>query len=165
MTVGEDEIKRRAGRFKSVLKASGIRMTPQRAVIFGEFARRDDHPDAESIFKRVRRRLPSISLDTVYRTLWLFEDLGLIATLEPLRGGARFDANMESHHHFVCSRCGATSDFTASSYENLPVPDAVRRFGRVERTLVELRGVCRNCLENPKRRRLGAHHHRKDRSR
>jgi Fur family peroxide stress response transcriptional regulator len=162
MKITEDEIRRRVGRFKSVLKAAGIKMTPQRAEIFREVARTDDHPDAETIFRGVRRRFPSISLDTVYRTLWLLDDLGMVATLGAAQGRTRFDANTDSHHHFVCSRCGATRDFIESSYGSLEIPDSARGFGQVERVHVELRGICLACLKKPKTKRLGAFHHGKE---
>ena len=162
MKVTEDKIRRRVERFKLALKTAGVRMTPQRAEIFHEAAQTDDHPDAETIFKRVRGRLPSVSLDTVYRTLWLLNDLEMVSILGPARDRARYDANMDSHHHFVCSRCGAMSDFCDPSYDDLKIPDSVQEFGRVERTHVELRGICLACLENPKKQRFGVKNIRKE---
>ena len=102
MKASKQEIERRMARFEQVCRNAGIRLTHQRMEIFREVARTGDHPDAESVYQGVRDRMPTISLDTVYRTLWLLNDLGLITTLGPPRGGTRFDANLTAHHHFVC---------------------------------------------------------------
>ena len=135
----------RLGRFKAAARASGVKLTHQRLEIFREVASSLDHPDAESVFRAVRRRLPTLSLDTVYRTLWMLNDLGLITTLGPRRERVRFDANLDHHHHYVCTRCGLTRDFTSSGLGALRVPVAVRELGRVITTQVEVRGICSRC--------------------
>jgi len=132
-------------RFKEGLARSGIKITHQRLGIFREIAESGDHPDAERIYKGVRERVSTVSLDTVYRTLWLLLDLGLITTLGPSRGRARFDANMRSHHHFVCSGCGMTRDFYSAEFDQLKIPDSVKELGRVEKTQVDIRGICLQC--------------------
>jgi Fur family peroxide stress response transcriptional regulator len=113
--------------------------------VFHEVAETADHPDAETVWKGVRKRLPTVSLDTVYRTLWLLRDLGLITALGPPWGRARFDANMRQHHHFVCTRCGATRDFYNHEFDELKAPDEVKAIGNVDATRVELRGLCTRC--------------------
>jgi Fur family transcriptional regulator, peroxide stress response regulator len=60
---------------------SGVRLTDQRLEIFREVAASLDHPDAEAVFRAVQPRVPTVSLDTVYRTLWLLTDLGIVTTL------------------------------------------------------------------------------------
>ena len=104
MKVEPAEVERRVDRFKSESRAAGVKLTHQRLEIFREVAASLDHPDADAIFREVRRRVPTVSLDTVYRTLWLLDDLGLIRTLGPRRESVRFDANLEHHHHYVCVR-------------------------------------------------------------
>jgi len=116
--------------------------------IFRELAQSTDHPGAETVCKAVRKRLPTVSLDTVYRTLWLLRDLGLIAALGPPWGSARFDANMRLHHHFVCTRCGATRDFYDHEFDELKAPDEVKAIGNVEATHVALRGLCIRCSKH-----------------
>ncbi|MGB9619381.1 MAG: Fur family transcriptional regulator, partial [Armatimonadota bacterium] len=106
MPISEEELKRRVDHCHKVLKQAGVRTTHQRLVIFEEVARSSRHPDADAVYRAVRRRIPTISLDTVYRTLWLFKDLGLVATLGPSRERTRFDGNVRRHHHFICNRCG-----------------------------------------------------------
>ena len=150
MALAPAEIQHRMTRFKEALQRAGVKLTHQRLEIFSEVARTGEHPDAETVFRGVRDRLPTVSLDTVYRTLWLLIDLGVLTTLGPPRARVRFDANMRSHHHFVCTRCGRARDFYSPAFDALQVPAAVKAWGRVERTLVEIRGLCARCVKKGK---------------
>jgi Fur family peroxide stress response transcriptional regulator len=132
-------------RFEQVCREAGVRLTHQRLEIFREVAQTGDHPDAETVHRRVRERMPTVSQDTVYRTLWLLNDHGLITTLGPSRERTRFDANLRRHHHFVCTRCGLTQDFYSEELDDLKLPSTAKALGRIEATLVEVRGVCRGC--------------------
>ena len=145
MKIGKREIEQRMERFEEVCRNSGMKLTHQRMEIFREVAQTGDHPDAEKVYQGVRKRMPTISLDTVYRTLWLLKDLGLITTLGPPRERTRFDANLSHHHHFVCIQCGLTRDFYSDEFDELRLPDSVKAFGRVETTQVEVKGVCLKC--------------------
>ena len=141
----EREVEQRLERFERVCRDAGVRLTHQRLEIFREVARTGDHPDAETVYKRVRERMPTVSLDTVYRTLWMLNDHGFVTTLGPSRERTRFDANLTRHHHFVCVRCGSTRDFYCEDLDELELPSSARALGRIETTLVEARGVCREC--------------------
>jgi Fur family transcriptional regulator, peroxide stress response regulator len=145
MKIGPEELEQRLNRCQEGLKKAGVKLTHQRLEIFKEVAKSGDHPDAETIYKGLRKRLPTVSLDTVYRTLWLLLDLGLIDTLGTPHHGVRFDANTRPHHHFVCKKCGMTSDFYCEELDQITIPAAVKKLGRVEKTQVEIRGVCSRC--------------------
>jgi Fur family peroxide stress response transcriptional regulator len=132
-------------RFERVCRDAGVKLTHQRIEIFREVAGTGDHPDAETVLRGVRKRLPTVSLDTVYRALWLLMDLGLVRTLGPSRERTRFDANLSRHHHFVCVECGLTRDFTSEAFDGLRPPASVEELGRVVETHVEVRGVCHGC--------------------
>lgn len=140
-----DEIQRRLTHLTEGLKRSGVKLTHQRLEVCRDIASAADHPDAESVFRGVRERVPTISLDTVYRTLWTLRDLGLIDTLGVPRERTRFDPNTDQHHHFVCTRCGEARDFYSDELDRLRVPDEVRRLGVVQKTQVEVRGICLRC--------------------
>jgi Fur family peroxide stress response transcriptional regulator len=139
------EIERRMMHFEQVCRSASVKLTHQRMEIFRQVAQSNDHPDAETVCRGVRKRVPTVSLDTVYRALWLLSDLGLITTLGPPRERARFDANLRRHHHFVCRRCGLTQDFYSNAFHALKLPRSVKTIGSVETTHVEARGVCRKC--------------------
>jgi len=133
---------------EEALGRAGLRLTHQRLEIFRELSRAQDHPSAEEIFHRVRERVPTISLDTVYRTLTTLEEHRLIARLDVGAGQARFDSNLEPHHHLVCSKCQRVVDFKWTAFEGADLPELAREWGRVVRKQVVLRGVCRSCLKN-----------------
>ncbi len=145
MRIKKKEIEERMQHFETVCRDQGIKLTHQRIEIFREVAQTGDHPDADLVFQRVRQRIPTVSLDTVYRTLWLLNDLGLVVTLGLTRERTRFDANLESHHHFVCRQCGFTRDFYSEDLDNIVLPDSIGSFGEIEATHVEVRGICREC--------------------
>lgn len=147
MVPARDQLDERIGKFKEGLKRAGVKLTHQRLEIFREVAWAGDHPDAETIFRGVRVRVPTVSLDTVYRTLWLLVDLGLISTLGPPQDRVRFDPNMKPHHHFVCTVCGTTMDFYCEDFDRLKVPEQVSGLGIIRATQVEVKGLCRRCME------------------
>jgi len=136
-------------KFAEVFHHAGVKLTHQRLTILEETMERRDHPSAEMIFRSVRNRLPTVSLDTVYRTLWLLDDLGLVAALAPEQERIRFDTDPSPHHHFVCTRCGDISDFTDPRFDRLQPPEAVESLGKAERVQVEFRGLCASCQKKP----------------
>jgi Fur family peroxide stress response transcriptional regulator len=138
-------IEQRLARFKQAAREAGLKLTHQRLEIFRELAATAEHPTAETIFQSVHARLPTVSLDTVYRTLWMLNDLGLITTLGPRRDSVRFDANVDHHHHYVCIRCGLVRDIESTELDAVRPPRAVSKFGSVVDTHVEIRGICEAC--------------------
>ena len=147
MNTGDFEVGRRLERFTAACKKAGVKLTHQRLEIFREIAGSTKHPDAETVFRGVRVRVPTVSLDTVYRTLWLLDGLGLITTLGPRRESVRFDPNLEHHHHYVCLRCGLAKDFESAELNVLAIPASVKKFGSVLATNVEVRGLCAACVK------------------
>lgn len=145
MALEPQEIERRLAQFKSLAKQAGVKFTHQRLEIFRAVASSEDHPSAEAVYRAVQTTMPTVSLDTVYRTLWLLTDLGLLTTLGPRQDSVRFDANLEPHHHYVCVRCGLVRDFESTALNELPIPDSINRFGQVVSAHVEVRGVCAKC--------------------
>lgn len=131
--------------FREACTGHAVKATLQRVEIYRELKETEGHPDAETIFRRVRKRIPTISLDTVYRTLRLFEKKGLISRVEALDEKARFDANTQRHHHFVCTACGFVGDVYCDAWNDLKPPKGVERIGKVLSVHVELRGFCKKC--------------------
>lgn len=140
---GPDEKTRR---FLAAAADAGIKITRQRLEVFKEVTASRAHPDAETVFRAVRARLPSISLDTVYRTLATLCELKIIGSLGAHHGGARFDGNMERHHHYICTKCGKVEDFTDPRFDRLDLPAHVRGLGTIESAQVEIKGLCSDCL-------------------
>jgi len=145
MAIPKAEIDRRMRRFVDECRGSGLKVTHQRTEIFRELAATAEHPDAETIYTRVRRRIPAISRDTVYRALSALEARGLIRKAEVLLHRARYDANIDQHHHFVCTHCGLVRDVSDKALGGLAIPRSVGTLGRVESAHVQLRGICSDC--------------------
>ena len=95
--------------------------------------------------------MPTVSLDTVYRTLWMLSDMGLISVLGARRDSIRFDANPKQQHHYVCIRCGLTRDFESDELHTLRLPGTVKALGKVLSTHIEARGVCEICARKSDR--------------
>jgi len=142
----ESKVERRLDRLKAVARDAGVKLTHQRLEIFRELAASEEHPSADAIFRAVQQRMPTVSVDTVYRTLWMLHDLGLVTTLGPLCDGLRFDANIDQHHHYLCVRCGFVSDFESADLNTLRIPATVQELGSIADAHVEVRGVCAQCL-------------------
>jgi Fur family ferric uptake transcriptional regulator len=110
------------------LRRVGQRATPQRLVILGALEP-GEHLSADDVFARVEPFLPAVNRSTVYRTLELFRDLGLVSMTD-LGGGARqFELIAEEpHHHLICHRCGAILDLDDDLID--PLREGIRaRYG------------------------------------
>jgi Fe2+ or Zn2+ uptake regulation protein len=130
---------------ETALRAGGHRMTSQRLVlhrVLGELGR---HASAEEIARASAERLPGLSLPTVYATLELFEDLGLVHRVDAGGPAALFDPRVEPHAHFACRRCGAVADLDVA-LDATAVEDAARATGAEPAQVdVVVRGVCAAC--------------------
>jgi len=148
-------VERRLEQLKAVARKAGVKLTHQRLEIFRELAATEEHPDADTIFRAVQHRMPTVSVDTIYRTLWMLHALGLVTTVGPERGGIRFDANLDQHHHYVCVRCGLVRDFESADLNALRVPDTVKALGSIAAAHVEVRGICARCQKSRGRTSAG----------
>ncbi len=147
-------MERRVAEFIDACRRQGVKATHQRTEILRELVATQEHPDAETIYDRVRQRIPAISLDTVYRTLRLLEDMGVIARVGSMHYRTRFDANADPHHHFVCRECGTIIDFYSDVLGRFSVPREVAELGDVDSVYLELRGHCRMCQSGAKNRKM-----------
>ncbi len=108
-----------------------------------------DHPTADQILARVRRRLPRVSLGTVYRNLEKLRDQGRVQIVRLGDGVARYDAMVEGHDHFVCEVCGVVIDLDQPTR---PDVGRLRRAGLVVRShSTAFHGLCRECAAKPSR--------------
>ena len=126
---------------------NGLKITPQRKLIFDELSKAKDHPTADAIYKRVRKTLSNISFDTVYRTLLSFTETGIVNLVQGTGEPKRFEPNLHQHHHFRCIKCYTIYDFENDAYNNIPVPEAVQRQGVAINKRIVLEGICSKCKE------------------
>ncbi|BCV21667.1 Fur family transcriptional regulator [Moorella sp. Hama-1] len=93
-------------------RKSDRRLTPQRQAVLQAFLELSrEHPTAESIYKVARRYCPTVGVATVYRSLDLFVQMGLIQKAPSLNGTARYETQKVPHNHFVCLKCGRIYEF------------------------------------------------------
>jgi Fur family ferric uptake transcriptional regulator len=122
--------------------AKGLRMTEQRRVVARVIALADDHPDVEELYARAAKVDPKISLATVYRTVKLFEEVGLLDKLEFGDGRARYeDAERDHHDHLIDVNTGQVIEFVDPEIEALQERIAARLGYRLIGHRLELLGV------------------------
>ncbi len=98
------------------------------------------------IYNRVGKGIPTVSLGTVWGTLRRLEEEGLVFRLEVLNERARFDANPDYHHHFVCTECGLVRGFCSRHLDDYRASKEMRSRGSIQPKHMELRGTCLKCL-------------------
>jgi Fur family ferric uptake transcriptional regulator len=120
-------------------------MTQQRRVILEELRKVASHPTADQIYEMVRRRLPRVSLGTVYRNLEVLSEQGVIRTLEWGGMPRRFDGNPGTHYHVRCVRCGRAEDVDVRPLSG--IEEAARSVSdyQVIGHRVEVMGICPQC--------------------
>ena len=133
--------------FERACREAGLRLTLQRLEIYRELAAATDHPSAEMLHQRLRQKIPTLSLDTVYRTLATFARHGLINRVETVESQSRFEAKGMRHHHLICSRCRKIIDFQWPAMDATPLPEEITPWGRIDTRNVVVYGICRTCLE------------------
>ena len=132
---------------KRICEDAGIKLTHQRLEIYKELMAATDHPSAEEVHVRLQERMPTVALDTVYRTLATFDELGIARKLHLANKRNLFDTNLVPHHHFICDRCRKVEDVHWPEFDTSALPAEVSGMGRVSSRHLELHGLCRECLE------------------
>jgi Fur family ferric uptake transcriptional regulator len=124
-------------------------MTRQRQIILEELRKVDSHPSADEVYEMVRKRLPRISLGTVYRNLEILSDLGEIQKLELGGDLKRFDRKSNKHYHIRCMNCGRVDDAPIAPLNQ--VEDEL--YGATVYTIIghrlEFEGLCPQCSKAP----------------
>jgi Fur family ferric uptake transcriptional regulator len=122
-------------------------MTRQRRAILECVRQAKSHPSADEIYEAVRRTLPQVSLGTVYRTLTVLSELGLIRQLGLVGQPKRFDGELGSHYHVRCAQCGQVADIPFAP--DPPLNEAAQ--GLTEYVIhdhhLEFTGLCRACRD------------------
>lgn len=126
-----------------------LRMTHQRRLILEEIERDASHPTADRVYRAVRRRLPRISLGTVYRNLETLAEAGAIRKIETAGTQKRFDGNPAEHYHIRCVKCGRVDDVSGVAAP----PDLLKMNAagyKVVGYRFELTGLCPSCRRKTK---------------
>jgi Fur family transcriptional regulator, peroxide stress response regulator len=135
-----------------VCRDAGLKLTQQRLEVYSELAHASDHPSPETLHRRLLPRMPSLSLDTVYRTLATLAQYNLVQKVETFQSQVRYEAMQPSHHHLICRECQAISDFPWSSFDSIKLPKDTDSWGIIERKSAVLTGLCRECRKKSGRK-------------
>lgn len=127
-----------------LFRRRGLKVTPQRELLFELLWDSDHHPSADSLYAEARGRMPTMSLRTVYQTLNDLAAMGELHQLDLGTGAARFDPNVDVHHHLVCTGCGRVRDLYAD-YSAISVPAGAGGGFAVGEAEVVFRGLCEAC--------------------
>jgi Fur family peroxide stress response transcriptional regulator len=138
------ERQREPSTLASACRTARLHLTPQREAIYQALLEAKDHPSPEAIYRRVRGTMPSLSLATVYKTLEALVGLGLASELPATGKKKRYDANMDLHHHLVCTRCNTVADCYDAGLDTLAPPAHLSGF-TVHRVTVQIHGLCETC--------------------
>lgn len=136
-----------ARRYDETIAGRGLRLTPQRREVYEALLSRRDHPTAVEVFMRVKERMPSISLATVYNCLETLTDCGLVKHVNLDRASSRYCPNLQQHGHFFCTSCGAVLDVPLKDPEKLQENWEIPRNSVITHHEVAFRGVCPACAK------------------
>ncbi len=138
-------VSERVQRFPELCKSRGLPVTVQRRVVYEALAKTTSHPTADGVYEMVSPILPGISRTTVYRVLEALTRSRLIQRIPHPASAARYDGNVEHHHHLVCRLCGRVRDVHDVEIENLPRPKRKPSGFRIEAFSVVYTGTCAAC--------------------
>ncbi len=131
--------------FRALCHEHQLAATHQRQVIYEAVMSLPGHPSPEDIYDLARRKVPSISLATVYKNIRTFLDSGMLREVSLHHGSLRVEANHHAHHHLVCVRCKSILDLDEQSLEPLRFRQKLPRGFQVQRISVDVLGVCAAC--------------------
>ena len=135
------------------LSKKGLRMTPQRLMIVSAIENSSDHISAEEIYAIVAEKYPNVNVSTVYRTLDLLEEMGLVTRTDLGGGSVRYHPSEQGHHHhLVCRECGAIIDLDEKTLEGLK-ENLLRQYNFIaDLRHLGLWGYCATCQQKTSRK-------------
>src|SRR6188472_4379824 len=128
-----------------LLRDRGLRATSQRVVMHRLLRDRDRHVSAEELLAEAGEQLPGVSLPTVYSTLELFEQLGVVRRVNGGGGTLLWDTRTDTHHHMICRRCGRIEDMETPLDLERARRSAARTGFEPDRAEVVVSGLCADC--------------------
>ena len=131
--------------FRDLAWKYGLAATHQRQVIYETVVAAPGHYSPEQIHADVRRRVPSVSLATVYKNVRLFVEHGMLREVTPHAPVLRVDGNLEPHHHLVCTRCKTVHDIKGDFIDFKRLSKQLPGGFDLTQPLIEVFGLCRDC--------------------
>jgi|SRR6266404_841620 len=136
--------------FADLSRRAGLPLTHQRQVIYEALITMPGHPSPEEVYAKVRKRIPSISLATVYKNLNRFLKAGMLQEMSVHHGSLRVEVNVHPHHHLVCTSCKKIEDIDSDQIGPLHVRGRLPMGFAVHRFSVDVIGLCARCHNKKK---------------
>jgi len=133
--------------FRELCQENGIAVTHQRQVLYEVMKSMHGHPSPEEVYARVKKKVPAISLATVYKNIHLFVESGVFREVSMHHGSQRVEMNREPHHHMVCSKCKGITDLGEKELGLVMTPTRLPGGFLVERYAVDVIGICAKCQQ------------------
>jgi len=135
------------GLFTKYLKQENYRITPERFVVLNAALAHRGHFDADELFLRIKAAGEKVSRATVYNTLELLRNCGIISRYTFGRKQAHYEKayGTSHHHHLICTRCGEIIEFTSDEIEKIQADVCKRKKFKVESHTFQIFGVCEKC--------------------
>jgi len=124
-----------------------LRMTHQREIILSEIKKCSTHPTADELYERIKKKLPRISLATVYRNLEIMSEAGLIKKLEISGRQKRFDWDLHQHDHIYCMECHRVDNIDLGRKKQIALPTDEHHGYQVSGCRIEFYGICPECAQ------------------
>jgi Fur family peroxide stress response transcriptional regulator len=131
--------------FRELCQENGIAVTHQRQVLYEVMKTMHGHPSPEELYARVKKKVPSISLATVYKNIHLFVESGVFREVSMHHGSLRVEMNDKAHHHMVCLKCKTITDIGEKELGLVSKSDKLPGGFLVERYAVDVIGICAKC--------------------
>jgi Fe2+ or Zn2+ uptake regulation protein len=131
-----------------LLRERGLRATSQRVVMHRLLRDQDRHVSADELLAEAGEQLPGVSLPTVYATLELFEQLGVVRRVNGGGGTLLWDTRTDTHHHMICRRCGRIEDMETPLDLERARRSAARTGFEPDRAEVVVSGLCADCARS-----------------
>lgn len=128
-----------------MLRKKGFKVTPQRLAVYRALAESKEHPSAEMIYSQLKETFPTMSLATIYKTVDMLVELGLVQKLNVGEDSFRYDAWTDDHSHIRCTVCGRVDDLT--EIDSDAILDAANRNSDYQITGQQFYfyGICKDC--------------------
>jgi len=131
-----------------VLKSKGFNITHQRLLVYKALVNSKEHPSTEDVYNEVRQLDPIISLGTVYKSLEMFENVGLSQKVNQLYHTARYDGNCAPHAHLICKKCEKIVDIFWDSPPPCQLSEEQEQGFRVDDKVMHFLGYCPDCRKD-----------------
>lgn len=130
-----------------MLRAKGFKVTPQRLAVYRMLAESKEHPSAETIYSHLRETFPTMSLATVYKTVDMLVELGLVQKLNVGEDSFRYDAWTDEHSHIRCTVCGRVDDLVEIDADGIVEAAKSGTDYRITGQQFYFYGICKKCQQ------------------